>query len=145
MKDNDISRRRFVHDGALAVGAGLGGVSVLAPGAAAADIDTSKIVNYNQNMEYRRQGSTDWMDTSTESQLCRQREVGEFLEGYTAVRALSEGELAVQQLGPAVHHIFLMGLVLRYWTSRDGWHWANDDFINWHMKWFRHWNERHVV
>ncbi len=90
-------------------------------------------------------GSVDWMDTSEESQARRQREVGEFLEGYTSVRALTGGEEAVLRLDSAVHHIFLMGLVLRYWTRRDGWHWANGDFIDWHMKWFQHWAQHHAV
>ena len=90
-------------------------------------------------------GNTDWMDTSTKAQLQQQREVGQFLEGYTSVRELTRGEYRVLKLDSAVHHIFLMGLALRYWTIRDGWHWANDDFINWHMKWFRHWCKHHVI
>ena len=90
-------------------------------------------------------GSTDWMDIRDQSQALRQREVGEFLEGYTSVRALTKGEEAVLRLDSAVHHIFLMGLVLRYWTARDGWHWANDDFVDWHMKWFRHWAQHHAL
>ena len=79
-------------------------------------------------------GCTDWMDTSRESQLRRQREVGEFLEGYTSIRDLTHGETTVLQLGSALHHIFLMGLALRYWTMRDGWHWANDNLVSWPMK-----------
>jgi hypothetical protein len=53
--------------------------------------------------------------------------------------------LEVMKLDQAVHHIFLMGLVLRFWTLHDGWHWANDSFIDWHMKWFRHWIEHHDI
>ena len=90
-------------------------------------------------------GSTDWMDTRRESQLRREREVREFLDGYASVRSLTTGETAVLQLDSAVHHIFLMGLVLNYWTLRDGWHWANDDFIDWHMKWFGHWHQHHAI
>jgi Ser/Thr protein kinase RdoA (MazF antagonist) len=84
------------------------------------------------------------MDTSQEGEARRGREAAQFLAGYASVRELSIGELEVLQLGPAVHHIFLMGLVLRYWSVRDGWHWADDDFIDWHMKWFRHWIENHA-
>jgi Ser/Thr protein kinase RdoA (MazF antagonist) len=91
------------------------------------------------------QGSADWMDSSREADLRREREVGEFLDGYTSVRPLSSGELEVMKLDQAVHHIFLMGLVLRFWTLHDGWHWANDSFIDWHMKWFRHWIEHHDI
>lgn len=91
------------------------------------------------------QGSVDWMATSRAADLRREREVGEFLDGYTSVRALSSGELEVLKLDQAVHHIFLMGLVLRFWTLHDGWHWANDGFIDWHMKWFRHWIEHHDI
>ena len=90
-------------------------------------------------------GSLDWMDTSPEGHLRRQREIGEFLEGYTSVRTLTKGEMEVLRLDSAVHHIFLMGVVLRYWTTRDGWHWANEDFIEWHMKWFRHWVQEHHI
>jgi Ser/Thr protein kinase RdoA (MazF antagonist) len=89
-------------------------------------------------------GSTDWMDTTEEGELRRKREVGQFLEGYGSVRQLTEGEIRVLSLDSAVHHIFLMGIVLRFWTDRDGWYWANDEFINWHMKWFRHWECHHL-
>jgi Ser/Thr protein kinase RdoA (MazF antagonist) len=91
------------------------------------------------------QGSADWMDTTREADLRREQEVGEFLDGYVSVRGLSSGELEVLKLDQAVHHIFLMGLVLRFWTLHDGWHWANDGFIDWHMKWFRHWIEHHDI
>jgi Ser/Thr protein kinase RdoA (MazF antagonist) len=88
-------------------------------------------------------GSPDWMDTSQGAEQQRRREVGEFLDGYTSVRSLSKGEADVLGLDFAVHHIFLMGAVLRYWTGRDGWHWANDGFIDWHMKWYRNWCQHH--
>jgi Ser/Thr protein kinase RdoA (MazF antagonist) len=91
------------------------------------------------------QGSSDWMDTSQEADARRQREVAQFLEGYTSIRELSSGELEVLKLGPAEHHIFLMGLVLRYWRIRDGWHWADDGFIDWHMRWFRHWVGEYAI
>jgi len=61
MNNKEVSRRQFVRDSALTVAGGLAASTTLAVGANAAGVDTSKIVNYNQNMEYRRQGSTDWM------------------------------------------------------------------------------------
>ena len=91
------------------------------------------------------QGAADWMDTSAEAEHQRQRETGQFLEGYSSIRQLSSGELEVLKLDSAVHHIYLMWIVLRYWSIRDGWHWANDSFIDWHMTWFRHWIERHPI
>jgi Ser/Thr protein kinase RdoA (MazF antagonist) len=87
----------------------------------------------------------DWMDTSKTTLAQRVRRTSEFLEGYTTERALSNGEHDVLNLDGAVHHIFLMGIVLQHWTGRDGWHWANNDFIDWHMKWFRHWLESHRI
>lgn len=90
-------------------------------------------------------GSSDWMDTNQETEVRRQREIAQFLDGYTSVRELSSGELEVLKLDSAVHHIFLMGLALRYWSNRDGWYWADDSFIDWHMKWFRHWIEHHSI
>lgn len=91
------------------------------------------------------QGSPDWMDTGQAAEVQRQRDVAQFLEGYTSIRELSRGEWEVLKLDGAVHHIFLMGLVLRYVGPRDGYHWADDHFIDWHMKWFRHWIARHPL
>lgn len=90
-------------------------------------------------------GSPDWMDTSLEATRTREREIDALLEGYESVRELTAGERKVLRLDSVVHHIFLMGLALRYWTARDGWHWANDRFLDWHMTWFRHWMDRHLI
>jgi aryl-alcohol dehydrogenase-like predicted oxidoreductase len=60
MDNNQISRRDFVRDIAAA-GLAVGLASIMPPsahGAPATPIDTSKILNYNSNMEYRRQGKT---------------------------------------------------------------------------------------
>ncbi len=63
MDSKQVTRRDFIGEGtkaAVGVAAGLGATA--APTArAAAKVDTSKILNYNENMEYRRQGSTEWM------------------------------------------------------------------------------------
>jgi len=87
--------------------------------------------------------SDEWMNTSEEKESERQLKLATFLEGYAAVRSLSEEELAIVQLSPAVRHIFLMGHVLRYTRTTEGEHWANQGFIDWHMAWFRHWAEKH--
>jgi len=65
MDNERIGRRRFMGDSALAaagVAVGLGALG--GPGVRAADkkpVDTSKIISYNPDMEYRRQGKTDLM------------------------------------------------------------------------------------
>ena len=82
-----------------------------------------------------------WMDASPEAEDRRQGKLATFLEGYGTHRVLSENELAAIQLTPPIRHIFLMGHVLRYTTVTQGYHWANDSFIDWHMTWFRHWAE----
>ncbi|MHC4120431.1 MAG: aldo/keto reductase [Planctomycetota bacterium] len=59
MEDKRVSRRKFMRDSA-AVAAGVA-VGLGAKTAGAAPVDTSKILNYNSNMEYRRQGKTNLM------------------------------------------------------------------------------------
>lgn len=63
MSESQVSRRKFVQCGA-AVAAGLS-VGLTPTFTVAADnpegADTSKIINYNPDMEYRRCGKTDWM------------------------------------------------------------------------------------
>ncbi len=62
MDNTKTSRRRFISDAAMmaaGVAAGLSTAGAPGLGAARADaVDTSKILNYNPNMEYRRQGKT---------------------------------------------------------------------------------------
>ena len=63
MKKHTVTRRAFVRDTAL-MAAGLTAGATLAGAAAAPDakpVDTSKILNYNPDMEYRRQGKTGLM------------------------------------------------------------------------------------
>lgn len=86
----------------------------------------------------------DWMNTRPEAEAERQRKLASLLAGYQTVRKLSAEELTVVQLTPAIRHIFLMGHVLRYTTVYQGWNWADDGFIDWHMKWFRYWYENRM-
>jgi aryl-alcohol dehydrogenase-like predicted oxidoreductase len=65
MGQRNVTRRQFMRDSAIAaagVAAGLGAVAgQKAEAAPEKPVDTSKILNYNENMEYRRQGSTNLM------------------------------------------------------------------------------------
>ena len=56
MADEGITRRKFVRDSAVAAAGVAAGAT-----ASAAAVDTSKIVNYNEDMEYRRLGRTGLM------------------------------------------------------------------------------------
>ncbi|UCE50790.1 MAG: aldo/keto reductase [Phycisphaerales bacterium] len=63
MNNERLTRRQFMRDSAMAaagvaVGLGAVGRSVRATGA---PVDTSRILNYNPDMEYRRQGKTNLM------------------------------------------------------------------------------------
>ena len=63
MEIKRVTRREFIGEGAkvaAGVAAGLGAAGQVVR-AAETKADTSKILNYNENMEYRRQGSTDLM------------------------------------------------------------------------------------
>ncbi len=62
MDNEQITRRAFVHDTAVAAaGMAVAGLASASTQAAAKPVDTSKILNYNPNMEYRRQGKTGLM------------------------------------------------------------------------------------
>jgi aryl-alcohol dehydrogenase-like predicted oxidoreductase len=56
MAEREVSRREFVRESALAAAAVAAGLS-----ARAAEPDKSRILSYNENMEYRRLGKTGWM------------------------------------------------------------------------------------
>jgi len=63
MKDQEITRRRFVRDGSLAAGAlaaGLGNTRTIRAGEADAE-EARKIPSFNEQMEYRRCGRTNFM------------------------------------------------------------------------------------
>lgn len=59
MENKRVTRRQFMRDGAV-VAAGVA-VGLGAKTTTAAPVNTSKILNYNPNMEYRRQGKTNLM------------------------------------------------------------------------------------
>jgi len=61
MDNNKVTRRRFMRDGAIAAAGVAVGLGAVSKNAKAATVNTSKILNYNQNMEYRRQGKTNLM------------------------------------------------------------------------------------
>jgi aryl-alcohol dehydrogenase-like predicted oxidoreductase len=59
MEEKKVTRRQFMRDGAM-VAAGVA-VGLGAKTAGSAPVNTSKILNYNQNMDYRRLGKTGLM------------------------------------------------------------------------------------
>ena len=64
MDNKRVSRREFIGESAkvaAGVSAGLAAAEQVVRAAEPTTVDTSKILNYNQNMEYRRQGSTNLM------------------------------------------------------------------------------------
>ena len=66
MPDNRLTRRQFVRStaaGAAALAAGISSGTIVEVGNAAGT-ETSSILNYNPEMEYRRCGKTEWMISS---------------------------------------------------------------------------------
>ncbi len=61
MKKEKITRRDFVRSTTLATAGVVAGLGSTATRAAQPETNTSKILNYNPNMEYRRQGKTGLM------------------------------------------------------------------------------------
>ena len=59
MEDKRVTRRKFMRDGAMVAAGAAVGLGAKTVGGAA--VNTSKILNYNPNMEYRRQGKTNLM------------------------------------------------------------------------------------
>jgi aryl-alcohol dehydrogenase-like predicted oxidoreductase len=59
MDNIKVSRRQFMRDSAMAAAGVAAGLGVIGQNAKA--VNTSKILNYNPNMEYRRQGKTNLM------------------------------------------------------------------------------------
>ena len=61
MDNNKVTRRRFIKDSAITAAGAAVGLGTIGKNTKAATVDTSKILNYNPNMEYRRQGKTNLM------------------------------------------------------------------------------------
>jgi predicted aldo/keto reductase-like oxidoreductase len=61
MEDNRLNRREFVRNVAAGAAGVAAGIAATQPGAAAQTPAKSKILNYNENMEYRRLGKTELM------------------------------------------------------------------------------------
>jgi len=64
MDSQQVSRRDFIGDSAkvaAGVAVGLGSASHVVRAAEPTSVDTSKILNYNENMEYRRCGKSGLM------------------------------------------------------------------------------------
>lgn len=65
MENKQVTRREFIRDSAVVVAGVAGGLGATATqtlrAASGGSVNTSKILNYNPNMEYRRQGKTNLM------------------------------------------------------------------------------------
>jgi len=116
-----ITRRKFIRDGAMAaagVAAGLGTTAEHSAKAAPARVlKTSKILNYNPNMEYRRLGKTNIMVSAVSlgghsgaSQEERDKIVGRCLDiGMNFIDSTGRGELLrdVKSLGNRRDKVYL--------------------------------------
>jgi aryl-alcohol dehydrogenase-like predicted oxidoreductase len=99
MENKKVTRRQFMSDGAMAAAGVAVGLGVHAAGARS--IDTSKIRNYNPNMEYRRQGKTNLMVSavclgghSRSNQEERNEIVGRAIDvGINYIDACTKGEV----------------------------------------------------
>lgn len=87
--------------------------------------------------------SYNWMDLSPEVEAAKARFWDAFLEGYGAVRPLTPGELAAAQLCSPLRHLELMALTLRDWTPYLGDGWADRDYWDEQLAWFRAWERAH--
>jgi aryl-alcohol dehydrogenase-like predicted oxidoreductase len=61
MEKKRITRRQFIRDGVIVAAGAATGFSLVGKGSGSEVLDTSRILNYNPNMEYRRQGKTNLM------------------------------------------------------------------------------------
>lgn len=116
-----ITRRKFIRDGAMAaagVAAGLGTAAEHSAKAAPARVlKTSKILNYNPNMEYRRLGKTNIMVSavglgghSSASREERDKIVGRCLDiGINFIDSTGRGELLrdIRSLGSRRDKVYL--------------------------------------
>lgn len=82
MNEKNVSRRQFMRNGAIAAAGVAAGLGVVAgENAQAKALDTSKIISYNPDMEYRRQGSTNFMVSA----VCLGGHSGSNLEDRTEI------------------------------------------------------------
>ncbi|HEY95202.1 MAG TPA: phosphotransferase [Dehalococcoidia bacterium] len=89
-------------------------------------------------------GSPDWMDTTDEADRIRMKQQRIFLDGYLKYRFISENELIVMRLSLPIHHIFLMGHFLKYYGIHQGYSFADDEYLEWYMVWFRYWAKENL-
>jgi aryl-alcohol dehydrogenase-like predicted oxidoreductase len=61
MESKRVTRRKFLRDSAVLAAGVAAGVSASTRSSGSEALDSSKILNYNPNMEYRRQGKTNLM------------------------------------------------------------------------------------
>ncbi len=98
MNKGKLSRSAFIRTTSLATVGTIAGARALAgkdlPSAKAAPpVDTSKILNYNENMEYRRQGKTDLMVSA----VC--------LGGHTRSRQKERTEIVSRAIDLGINYI----------------------------------------
>lgn len=82
--------------------------------------------------------SNDWMNLSAESRKDRRQILAHFLDGYNAVRPITEVEYRSIDLFMAVRHFELLGLLLER-VPFSGAHWVNDREFQAHVAWFEAW------
>jgi Ser/Thr protein kinase RdoA (MazF antagonist) len=82
--------------------------------------------------------SKDWMTLSEESRKERRQILTHFLEGYNAVRPITEAESKSVDLFMAIRHFELLGLLLHR-VPFSGAHWVNPWEFQAHLAWFQAW------
>lgn len=115
MEDKKVTRRQFMRDGAMVV-AGVA-VGLAAKTAGSTSVNTSKILNYNPNMEYRRLGKTNIMVSAVSlgghsgaSQEERDKIVSRCLDiGMNFIDSTGRGELLrdIKSLGSRRDNVYL--------------------------------------
>jgi aryl-alcohol dehydrogenase-like predicted oxidoreductase len=99
MEDKQVTRRQLMRNGAMAAAGVAVGLGLDAAGAKT--VNTSKIRNYNENMDYRRQGKTNLMISavclgghSRSNQEERNKIVGRAIDvGINYIDACTKGEV----------------------------------------------------
>lgn len=86
-----------------------------------------------------------WMDLDSDVRRWRRRAWTAFLKGYASARPVSAAEREAAELSVVARHVFLMGFVTRSAASIRGRDWLDDEFITWHMEWFRGWERSGTV